>query len=91
MEMPIRDRLGLTNDDSRPWLRFHIPLIEPDLQVSPHPALGLDARPSPTAVAPACGQACNHCCRYDRRHCQLGGPPSTGVGTLKVFTRFRSA
>src|SRR5712691_6911193 len=33
----------------RPWLRFHIPLIEPRLADFPHPALGQDFTPSPTA------------------------------------------
>src|ERR1700730_8066035 len=33
----------------RPWLRFHIPLIEPGLADFPHPALGQDFTPSPTA------------------------------------------
>src|SRR5271169_1856947 len=32
-----------------PWLRFHIPLIEPRLAGFPHPALGQDFTPSPTA------------------------------------------
>src|SRR6516165_2406494 len=34
---------------ARPWLRFHIPLIEPDMRISLHPALGQDVTPSPTA------------------------------------------
>src|SRR6266446_4711028 len=34
---------------ARPWLRFHIPLIEPDMRLSLHPALGQDLTPSPTA------------------------------------------
>src|SRR4029077_9898021 len=34
---------------ARPWLRFHIPLIEPDMRISLHPALGQDLTPSPTA------------------------------------------
>ena len=33
----------------QPWLRFHIPLIEPRLAGFPHPALGQDITPSPTA------------------------------------------
>src|ERR1700751_3854422 len=33
----------------RPWLRFHIPLIEPGQADLPHPALGQDFTPSPTA------------------------------------------
>src|SRR6201987_2916149 len=33
----------------RPWLRFHIPLIEPGRADFPHPALGQDFTPSPTA------------------------------------------
>src|SRR6266567_3518413 len=32
-----------------PWLRFHIPLIEPGHADLPHPALGQDFTPSPTA------------------------------------------
>src|ERR1700732_444615 len=32
-----------------PWLRFHIPLIEPRLVDFLHPALGQDLTPSPTA------------------------------------------
>src|SRR5271169_3953724 len=34
---------------ARPWLRFHIPLIEPDMRISLHPALGQDLTPSSTA------------------------------------------
>src|SRR6266852_3087790 len=34
---------------ARPWLRFHSPLIEPDMRISLHPALGQDLTPSPTA------------------------------------------
>jgi hypothetical protein len=34
---------------ARPWLRFHIPLIEPGLVDLPHPALGQDLTLSPTA------------------------------------------
>src|SRR5271169_1005965 len=34
---------------ARPWLRFHIPLIEPDMRISLHPALGQDLTPSPMA------------------------------------------
>src|SRR5712671_5697620 len=34
---------------ARPWLRFHFPLIEPDMRISLHPALGQDPTPSPTA------------------------------------------
>src|ERR1700751_6313086 len=33
----------------RPWLRFHIPLIEPGQADLPHPALGQDFTPSPTS------------------------------------------
>ena len=33
----------------QPWLRFHIPLIEPGLVDFSHPALGQDLTPSPTA------------------------------------------
>ena len=33
----------------QPWLRFHIPLIEPGHADLPHPALGQDFTPSPTA------------------------------------------
>jgi len=36
----------------RPWLRFHTPLIEPDMRISQHPALGQDSRLRPRHVVP---------------------------------------
>ena len=41
----------------RPWLRFHIPLIEPDVQISRIRLSDKTSRLRPRHVAPARGQA----------------------------------
>ena len=42
---------------AQPWLRFHIPLIEPDVQISRIRLSDKGSRLRPRLAAPACGQA----------------------------------
>ena len=41
---------------ARPWLRFHTPLIEPDVQISRIRLSDKTSRLRPWLAAPACGQ-----------------------------------
>src|SRR6266852_1303914 len=70
---------------ARPWLRFHFPLIEPDMRISLHPALGQDLTPSPTARRAQAGSDARA-----RRSRRGAGVDTIGVdGRLAWLRRYR--